>query len=144
MLPVSNHCNIIAGYLCLALREGTMLNSHDSQNPPSNWRGPYVSSERCTIKCSSMKSGVFPSTLHPTMGGPFVKALPFPKLWFRAWTVNPWTSAVTPRDKESECSSDLTGGWTHLRSRTIAILVTICYIYQHYNFLLNCGIGLAN
>ena len=67
MLPVSNYCNIIAGYFCLALSVQCWIAMTVRLHPPIGGV-QLVSSERCTIKCSKHEVWYISLCSAPPMG----------------------------------------------------------------------------
>ena len=72
--------------------------------PPPKGEGPLYA-EKWTIKCSSIKSGVFPFTLHPLKERVLCNCSIFTQIVAQCTNRNPWITAVTPWMKKPECSS---------------------------------------
>ena len=89
-MPLCNHCAIYYRVFCLVFILGVLsldtcpecsANSHNCQTPSLPGEVHYVPAEKCTIKCSSIKSGVFLIAHSPLKERIPLKCSTLPKLW---------------------------------------------------------------
>ena len=101
LYSVTNHCIIIAR--CFVSIFKTL--SVPCQIVMTVKLHSSVPADKCTIKCSSMKSGVFLIAHHPLKEGVLSRCSTFNQIVAQCMNRNPWITVVTPWMEKPECSS---------------------------------------